>query len=139
MFDPKHKKNRLQRKGKKTMTVTQRKPEPEPEPALSDTQAASTDNPVGGGGNKTIWKEVLDKSSGKTYYVNTETNETTWTKPAPPTPQLQPSGQQQAAPMSAPMSAAQADLMLDGLDPEPETAAGEDATMRRTWSKPAEI
>eukprot|EP01045_Picozoa_sp_COSAG04_P001405 COSAG04_NODE_47_length_31265_cov_18.823012_2_plen_338_part_00 len=46
-----------------------------------------------------------------------------------------PSGQEQAAPMSV----AQADSILDGLDPEPETAAGEDAIVRRTWSKPVEI
>ena len=41
----------------------------------------TVDNPVGGGG-KPMWREVLDKSSGKVYYVNRDTNETTWTKPA---------------------------------------------------------
>jgi hypothetical protein len=36
----------------------------------------------GGGGAKTLWKPVVDPSSGKTYYVNRETKETVWKKPA---------------------------------------------------------
>jgi hypothetical protein len=36
----------------------------------------------GGGGAKTLWKPVVDPSSGKTYYVNRETKETVWKRPA---------------------------------------------------------
>ena len=36
----------------------------------------------GGGGAKTLWKPVVDPNSGKTYYVNRETKETVWKKPA---------------------------------------------------------
>ena len=28
-----------------------------------------------------IWAEYLDNDTGRTYYVNTKTNETTWEKP----------------------------------------------------------
>ena len=31
---------------------------------------------------KDTWNAVLDTASGKEYYVNTRTSETTWTKPA---------------------------------------------------------
>ena len=35
-----------------------------------------------GGGGRPVWKELQDKTSGRLYYVNRETRETTWTKPA---------------------------------------------------------
>ena len=40
-------------------------------------------NPMGAGANSNLqWKEVVDKSSGKTYYVHRQTKETTWNRPA---------------------------------------------------------
>jgi hypothetical protein len=33
-------------------------------------------------GSKCVWEEVLDKTSGESYYSNTVTGETTWDKPA---------------------------------------------------------
>ena len=39
-------------------------------------------NPMGAGANSNLqWKEVVDKSSGKTYYVHRQTKETTWNRP----------------------------------------------------------
>jgi hypothetical protein len=35
----------------------------------------------GGGGGNAVWKEVVDKNSGKTYYVNRQTKATTWDRP----------------------------------------------------------
>ena len=36
----------------------------------------------GGGAAKTLWKPVTDPNSGRTYYVNRNTKETRWDKPA---------------------------------------------------------
>jgi len=36
----------------------------------------------GNGGSHPVWKEVVDKTSGKTYYVNRQTKATTWDRPA---------------------------------------------------------
>ena len=36
----------------------------------------------GGGAEKTLWKPVNDPKSGRTYYVNRNTKETRWDKPA---------------------------------------------------------
>ena len=38
-------------------------------------------NPGGSSGGKTLWKAVADPNSGKTYYVNRDTRETSWKKP----------------------------------------------------------
>ena len=38
-------------------------------------------NPGGSAGGKTLWKAVVDPNSGKTYYVNRDTRETSWKKP----------------------------------------------------------
>ena len=40
-------------------------------------------NPGGSSGGKTLWKAVADpkSKSGKTYYVNRDTRETSWKKP----------------------------------------------------------
>ena len=62
--------------------------------------------PPGGGGRAgggppplpPHWSEVNDASSGSTYYWNDQTNETSWTRPAPPKPKARP----KAAPAHAP-------------------------------------
>jgi hypothetical protein len=52
-----------------------------------ETDYEQTENPMHKGGTqasnqKTLWKAITDQNTGKEYYVNRQTRETTWTKPA---------------------------------------------------------
>ena len=49
------------------------------DPIDVETEESTTCNPLGTPSSQ--WKEHTDATTGKTYYVNTMTNETVWTKP----------------------------------------------------------
>ncbi len=67
--------------------VLDAEPVPVQEPRAS-RQSATKENdsrpaaPVAAAAPQTLWREVVDKKSGKTYYYNRETKETRWTHPA---------------------------------------------------------
>ena len=90
---------------------------------------------TGGGGKAptSLWEEALDPDSGRTYYWNTKTRETTWTKPVemdavsppppsmasppPPKPMLSPS----TPSLPPPVEAAEPVLVMPEAAAEPET------------------
>ena len=52
-------------------------------PLTSSGTAKAVQQSKGGGGEiKLLWKEVTDKNTGKLYFVNRQTKETSWKRPA---------------------------------------------------------
>ncbi|RNF27491.1 putative NEDD4-like E3 ubiquitin-protein ligase WWP1 [Trypanosoma conorhini] len=91
-----------------------------------------------------FWEERLDPKSGRKFYVNHQTRETTWTRPPPPTPAVAPQPAQQPH-MGAPLHGDAHTLGLSALPPfweervDPKSGRKfyvNHQTRETTWTRP---